>query len=250
MVTLLVAGCGQQQAGTGSERVQVGPAVVWAQPEADVRSGMPQEGSCHLLPRDVARGSDLAVEEIPCSEPHTGVTYLTGVLPTKVAADPRAWVAHRCTSGLADAAGLTEASLPGAFVEWVWLQPDAEHRERGARWYRCDLRSTSPEGNHDLPGDGLPVFSGEMPDPWLRCVDTTGAEASYVGCDQPHQFRWTGSVPTDADGAHPSAEQWEELAAAKCRALVGNDAFWFTYPNQVQWQDGDRRLSCYRKSSA
>lgn len=246
-LAVLAAGCGEQREAPRSERVQVGPAVVWADPVADVRSGMPAVGSCHRLPRDISGGSDLAVAEVPCTEPHTSVTYAADVLPEEIAEAPASWVAERCSAKLAEATGLSENALAGAFVEWVWLQPDASLRERGARWFRCEVRSSRPGPDADLPGRGLPVFTDGVPEAWLRCVDTTGAAPAYVGCDQPHQFRWTGSIPV-ANGPHPTPEEWEELAAAECRDLVGPEAFWFTYPNRVQWRDGDHRLSCYGKA--
>ncbi|WP_162602269.1 septum formation family protein [Nocardioides daejeonensis] len=244
-MTLLLTGCQEQAPAPASERAQVGPAVVWAEPVADARAGMPNRGACHRLPAGLTGGSTDAAATVPCSDPHTSVTYLSGVLPAEIEEAPQAWVAQRCSAALPEAAGLDVATMPAAFLEWVWLQPDQAQRDRGARWFRCDVRSLAP-APAELPGAGLPVFRGDLPERWTRCVSTEqGDEAAYVTCDQPHQFHWTASVPVSGE-QHPGNRAWEELAAAECRPLVGQAAFWFTYPNQAQWDAGDRRLSCYR----
>lgn len=244
-LALLAGACGAQRDPAASETAQVGPAVVWAPADVDLATGMPAIGSCHRLPLDVSGGgADIALP-VPCSEPHTSRTYAAAVVPAN-AEDSRRWVARRCAEAFPDALGLAPDQAPGVFVEWVWLQPEEEMRERGARWYRCDVRANRPGGDLQLPGEALPLFTDGVPDAWLRCVDTSAAEPAYVGCDQPHQYRWAGSVSAPA-GAHPSREAWEALAAANCRDFVGPDAFWFTYPNRAQWRDGDRRLSCYQR---
>lgn len=245
-LALLATGCGEETRATTSEPAQVGPAVVWAPPDVDKRYGMPEIGTCHQLPRDTNGGSEVSVETVPCSEPHTSRTYLADVLPDHVADDPQQWVAARCTDAFPEAVGLAPDKLPGAFVEWVWLQPDATMREYGASWYRCDVRANRPGSDVNLPGTTLPVFTDGVPDEWLRCVDVSADTAAYVGCDRPHQFRWAGSVEVPS-GPHPSRAEWEELAGDECRDIVGPEAFWFTYPNKVKWRDGDHRLSCYRK---
>lgn len=245
-LALLATACGEDPEAPTSEPAQVGKAVVWAPPDLDERYGMPEIGACQRLPRDTSGGSDVQVETVPCSEPHTSRTYLVDVIPTHVADDPQQWVAARCTDAFAEAIGLPPRQIPGAFVEWVWLQPDAKMRDHGARWYRCDVRANRPGADVDLPGTTLPLFTEDIPDEWLRCVDVSDDAAAYVSCDRPHQFRWAGSVEV-ADGPHPSRAEWEELAGKNCRSIVGPEAFWFTYPNHVQWRDGDHRLSCYRK---
>src|SRR5690606_10232924 len=135
----------------------------------------------------------------------------------------------------------------GLLLTWVWFEPDGEQHRQGANWFRCDVKVLPGAGaaSDSLPGNGLPVITGQVPDALRRCAVAGDDATTFVSCDQEHTHRWIGSAEVKGK-SYPDRAGWRSRARAECRPLVGDDTFVFTYPSASDWKQGLRHLSCFR----
>ncbi|MFS3128770.1 septum formation family protein [Nocardioides sp. Bht2] len=252
-----LAACGADPATPKPEPAVMGPAVIHAEPTPTLspRAGAPTMGACYRLSAADLAASTNASSPVPCTDPHNTMTIRVGLFPTTMKLTEPEYAQRLCARRLPKTTGLTQAALAGTIFAAHWFGPNADQRAAGARWFRCDIVAKvdtgTGTGTKPLPRTAAPLFNGEAPGGYVRCVRRTKGsttDARYVTCDKPHDYRWAGSFQA-AGTRYPGADGLRELVEERCPRYVGRSAFWFTHPVRASWRNGDRTVHCYRPTS-
>ncbi len=124
----------------------------------------------------------------------------------------------------------------------AYFVPSKAQRKAGARWIRCDLilgvgplAALPPSyALTDPPADGV-----------AACLDGRG---SVRACTKRHVFRTIGAVAVDRK-RYPSDGAFTSIGGRKCRAAYGKKTAYLTWPSKMVWKQGERAITCYKRSS-
>lgn len=245
--TLMLAGCGDNDGGSGAAE----------QP--------PTLGACRVLtPEDVAQPSDTS-DPVECSEPHTAETFAVGQLPQSFDdaeyddEELGAWAYHKCSDTFMSFLGADESLVMRTIVSWAWFRPSEDAWDDGARWYRCDIVGGGEQSKEyvDLPETAEGLLLGRPQDEWMVCADgPTVAGSVKVACSEPHEWR---AVTTISIGEENEKYPGDEVVKVTTRDFCSKSVWaWLNYPvdydygftwfHEAEWEAGNRRSVCWAKT--
>lgn len=225
-------------------------------------------GDC-FVPADgvdsYALNSNSAVDLVPCDEQHNGVFFGRGLLDSPVAGSPfpgdqeiGRLTSNRCAELFEDTYG-----VPAAGFNYRYWRPNQQSWNLGDRNILCAVLDAEPLSGRFEPARYEPFFDLSP----ATCFDlgpeetdkTLGLDDQVIAvdCSGSHagQMIGAGLLEPGDDEPYPGEQEVKDLAGGRCEALfedfVGispfeselvNFPFW--YPNQVGWEQGDRRYAC------
>ena len=256
---LLATSCGDDDHGADLNAT-MGQAAEAPEPQLDPMAGAPTAGSCYKLKQEQAQASTSSKKPVTsCYDAHNTLTYHVGLFPEgTTTADPDV-VRRQCQKRLTEATGLTRGKLLGSVIDWIWFEPTTTQWGAGARWFRCDLTAVSDGKLKLLPETSFTtdIFSEGLDDRYARCIrtgpDTNGdgkEDPVYLTCDKDHDFRWAGFFEPKQATSFPGNKKFTAYANDECADIAGTQSWWAVWPSEDQWNAGEHRMSCYKKTSA
>ena len=261
-LALLTSGCtGSGPSGSASEGSATGGST---SARTAVETAAPHLGDCRALSASAVDEPDDDSPPVPCRGPHTSETFAVGTFAGRLAEvsvdDERlsSKVLGRCERGFRRYVGADASLALRTVLTWAWFRPSPETWQAGARWYRCDLVASGPDGLLELRGTTRDVLLGRPADRWLLCaVGERVSDATRVPCDQPHTWRAVTTVVLgEAATAWPGARRVEVRTRDFCSDSVGG---WLGYPvdytygytwlGPAEWQAGSRRSVCWARTN-
>jgi hypothetical protein len=242
---------------SGSARPTATPSTP---PPTATAAPRPRDGACYRLDLDEAVAPTSAVPPVPCSRPHTALTYAVGTLDTVVdghllAVDSRRvqeQPARSCPSRLASFLGATADDLRLSMLRPVWFTPTVAESDAGADWFRCDVIALA--GN-----DRLAPLTGRLTGArYAMCGTTEPGRPAFerVGCGSRHAWRAVRTVPLGAQagprGAYPGAATVRAAGAEICKDTGQrassdrlNFSWGYEWPSARQWSGGQTYGRCW-----
>ena len=225
-------------------------------------------GDC-FVPADgvdsYALNSNSSVDLVPCDSRHNGVFFGRGLLgpPAADGGFPGDDEIGQLTS--AQCAGLFEETYgePADGFNYRYWRPNQQSWDLGDRGILCAVLDAEPLSGRFDPVSYRPFFGLETGDCFDLGPEETDASLGLddqvlpVDCSGGHagQMIGAGLLEVAEGDPYPGEDEVEDLAGARCEQLfedfVGispfeseliNFPFW--YPNEVGWDQGDRRFAC------
>lgn len=221
---------------------------------------VPAEGT-----ESYALNSNSAVDLVTCDGPHNGVFFGRGLLDSPIAGAsfPGDQEIGRLTSGRCAELFEDTYGVPATGFNYRYWRPNQQSWNLGDRNILCAVLDTNPLPGPFDPSAYRPFF--ELPS--ATCFDlgpeetdqTLGLDdrVTAVDCEVSHagQMIGAGLLESGGDESYPGEQEVEDLAGSRCEGLfeefvgispfeseLGNFPFW--YPNDVGWDQGDRRYAC------
>jgi len=252
---LMVTGCGPKPTNTRSK----------PEPQASPTSTMaaiPEVGSCHDLSFQQAVGATDPRDSVPCSAPHTSVTFHVGSLNQLrdghlLAVDSdatQAELAELCPSKLPDFLGGRNDQLQMSQFKSVWFTPSLQQADQGSNWFRCDAVALQRDNELMLlPAQTKGILGKPGGSGFATCGSGTPGRDGFakVACKLPHQWRAAKTVTLPDDGKYldPGLTQMADQSCKDAASAAAGDVLkftWgFTWPTQEQWQAGLRHGICW-----
>jgi hypothetical protein len=209
--------------------------------------------------------SNSAVDLASCDDSHNGVFFGRGMLDSAVAGaafpgdqEIGRLTSDRCAELFEDTYGVSADGF-----NYRYWRPNEQSWELGDRNILCAVLDADPLSGRFEPARYQPFFELEAAvcfdlgpeetdktlglDDQVIAVDCTGSHAG--------QMIGAGLLELEDTEPYPGEQEVKDLAGGRCEALfeefVGispfdselvNFPFW--YPNQVGWEQGDRRYAC------
>lgn len=252
---MLVTGCGTKPTNTRPKpEPKASPTITMA--------AIPEVGSCHDLSFEQAVGATDPRDSVPCSAPHTSVTFHVGSLNQLrdghlLAVDSdavQAELAELCPAKLPAFLGGGDDQFRMSQFKPVWFTPSLQQADQGSNWFRCDAVALRRDNDlMPLPEQARGILGKPGGTAFATCGSGTPGQAGFakVACKLPHQWRAAKTVALPGDGKYldPSLTQ---MADQNCKdaasAAAGNNlkfTWGFTWPPQEQWQSGLRYGICW-----
>ena len=198
-------------------------------------------------------GDDMVV---PCDGPHSHYVLATTSFADDaggVDADSYAALRAQCEETYEDHVGVPSHE---SVVDLIIYAPDEEEWARGDRYGACVIgRYLDGEPalvDDSYRGAGESVHLERRPG---DCFGPEGATSPPVGCDQPHDYEYLGTVELDGDDDYPSSLA-EPRARFACNTLLiermaGSntgegrvDTYAWIVPEH-RWEQGERTVHCF-----
>lgn len=227
-------------------------AVTGQQPaSAQVDTDPPAIGSCHHLTYAEVRGVSSGKPPVPCTDPHTAVTFDVVEFPA-----PPDWndedtyrdeVLDQCNRSWVEVLGGNAKTITRSSYTYYWLLPTPAQRDAGAAWVRCELVALGGDRIVRLPRrvelGGLP-----LPDAVARCREGERADLRLTVCARPHQYRATHSVKLPWRGWR-NDDAAQKFAYRECDERIRGH-FYYQWPSsRYWWLLGFRYATCLRKTT-
>lgn len=223
----------------------------------------PEDRACYRLDFDAAVAPTNASRAVPCTRPHTAVTYSVGSLRKLLdgrsqAVDTRqvqARVARECPRRFAAFIGGTADDRRLSMLRAVWFTPTLAEAGAGADWFRCDVIAVAGQG-------GLARLTGRLKgvlattagrDRFGMCgtAEPGTTEFSRVICSRSHSWRAIRTVNFPA-GRYPGTATVRDAGEEPCQAAArdrADDALnfqWgYEWPTAEQWKGGQTYGLCW-----
>ncbi len=235
----------------------------------------PAPRACYRLDIETAVAPTSTAPAVPCTRPHTSVTYAVGTLDTVVgghllAVDSRrvrAQPARACPPLLAPFLGGTVDDLRLSMLRAVWFTPTVEESDAGAEWFRCDVIALAgqdrlaPLGGAGA-GAGVGAMAGLLDRPEAERLAMCGTaepgrpDFARVTCASTHSWRAVRVIPLAAtsgdDGAYPGEGVARDAGRVTCKDVgerAANDKLNFSWgyewPSAEQWSAGQTYGRCW-----
>ena len=230
-----------------------------ASPPAPV---IPRAGDCHQLTMDEATEPVAVGKTVPCTKPHTAMTFKVGQLSLVKDGHLLAIDSATVRRQMADACPDTAPLLGGdrttqrlSRFEVVWFSPSLEEADAGADWYRCDVVAVQSEDRLlPLPPrlKGVLDRDGAL-DKFGTCGTTAPDKRNFarVLCSQKHSWRAVDVIDLPADARY-LAKGVAAQGDAQCKDIATDRAggalefSWsFEWPTRAQWDSGQRYGYCW-----
>ena len=138
---VLLGGCSGSTSSTPEADPPVLPSPTSAAPSPDPKPDPPpREHACYRVAYADALAPTLSRRPVPCTAPHTAVTFYVGTFARDLAVDGaqvHRLVSGRCPARFAAFAGGDLEDRRLSLLRTVWFTPTLEQAELGARWYSC-----------------------------------------------------------------------------------------------------------------
>lgn len=228
----------------------------------------PDVGACRMLALgDIAPAAN-DDPAIPCSQPHTAVTYYVADWPEKLVSTASDVDDHRLTTYALDACerhwrravGGSDEAWTTSIVSWAWYKPTPDQFADGAHWFRCDLVAGQDTAHLEaLPASVDGLLDGDFDDRYHACWTKPFSnkpnvdEGQLTACSRPHQQRAVGTVRL----GHARADYpGERVAFDRANRLCGDEVaewrgdprpgqFGLQWPRRTDWNGGERHATCW-----
>lgn len=223
----------------------------------------PPARACYRLGYDEAVAPTVDRRPVPCSRPHTSVTFLVGELDSVVrghlvAIDSdrvQAQVASVCPRRLVGFLGGTREQRRLSMLRAVWFTPTVEESDHGANWFRCDVIAVAATGElAPLRGRVAGVLGTEAGrDRYGMCGTAEPGTDGFrrVICSAGHSWRAVSTVDLPG-GGYPgervvrAAGEDQCTAAGRAAAADPLDFRWgYEWPTREQWESGQTYGICW-----
>lgn len=210
--------------------------------------GQPGVGTCYQMSTKELGQASYGEGAVDCLAKHTsqviGVTYLPSGLSWRKASVARLGkIAQKdCYPAITTALGGTVELRAQSAYRLAFFVPSKAQRKAGARWIRCDvilgvgpLAALPPSyALSDPPADNV-----------AACLNGSG---SVRACTKKHVYRTIGAVAVDRK-RYLSDRAFTSVGGRKCRAAYGKKTAYLTWPSKTVWKQGERAITCYKRSS-
>ena len=210
---------------------------------------MPEVGECRQLTFDQYDAASDPSDPGDCAESHTSYVFAVDLLPATLDWDSslaklsRA-VSNACLPVWEDHLGGTEKAREMSAYSMGWFMPTKAQRDRGARWFRCDLVLLGGSKVMPLPSDTAPVLDTDLPDSVARCLTS---DPAVTTCARGHRWRATGGFRLRTDD-FPTLKQFQRAANHHCPRLTSTRRWRWEGPGRDAWRVGHRTMVCYSRT--
>jgi hypothetical protein len=230
--------------------------------------GEPEVDACHRLSvADIepATNDDPAV---PCTKPHTAVTYYVGEWPKRLVKKARGvgdrqltnYVYDKCDRRWRRTVGGSLEAWTTSIVSWAWYKPTKGEFADGAHWFRCDLVAGQHTGRLEkLPRNVDGLLDGDFSDRYRACWTREFSDKPNVdegvltSCARNHQQRAVGIVRIGKRKApYPGERKAFDRSNDRCGDVVAQwrgdpkpGEYGLQWPRREHWKDGDRHATCW-----
>lgn len=210
----------------------------------------PDVGSCRDLTYEEYLGASDTSETIDCEDPHSSYVVAVDRLPADVDWDDSLAKLSRtitatCIPAWETHLGGTEKAREMSAYAVAWFMPTQAQRDRGARWFRCDVVLLGGTKVLPLPSDAAPVLDTDLPDRVARCLTR---DPKVTTCARNHVWRVTGGFRLRGD-AFPSRRELQRAADRRCPDLTSTRRWRWGSPSKDAWRVGHRTTVCYSRTS-
>lgn len=260
---VILAGCSSgSPSSTASRSPSPTPAATTTATTAPPPPAAPAVGSCHRLTVVTATHPTDSAPAVPCTRPHTAVTYSVGRFNPLVdghllAVDSRqvqAQLATRCPRRLPSYLGGSAEDRRLSRFRAVWFGPTVPQADAGAQWFRCDVVAVASDGRLAPLGAQMKHVldqSGAL-DQYGTCAPSAPATKGFhhVICSQKHTWQAIATVDLHGvrfhgHGAQSSAENTcNDQGATKANGALKYSTG-FEWPSRQEWTAGQRYGFCW-----
>ncbi len=241
------------------------PSVATSSPPAPTASAAPAPDTkaCHDLTYDEAVAPTEDSAPVPCTGPHTAITFAVGELDTLLdghllAVDSdlvQERVSTSCPAQLADFLGGTPEDRQLSMLRSVWFTPTIEESDAGAGWYRCDVTALAADEKL-APLTGRLAGVLDRPEDAARYAMCGTAEPgspdfARVICSADHTWRAIATVPFRGDDfpglptvRDDGQQRCEDIARGRADDAL-NFKWGYEWPTAEQWSDGQHYGLCW-----
>jgi hypothetical protein len=263
LLACLLATCSVAACSSGGSETTQKPSAGASVSSAPPSPVAPKVGSCHKLTLDEATDPVDSGTPVPCSRPHTAVTFKVGKLAALadghlLAVDSptvQARLAKACPPALGDFVGGDQTTQRLSRLTAVWFGPSLDEADAGANWYRCDVVGLRKEGALiSLPPKMKGVLDAQGAlDRFGTCGTASPSAKNFqrVVCSEKHSWRAVDVVDLPKD-AHYLAKDVTSTGDAACKDVAAQRAngalkyTWsFEWPPKAQWATGQRYGYCW-----
>lgn len=240
----LVTGCSHTSTPTGSSTASPSRA-------SGPTSGEPRVGQCRRLTTAQIAPATNDNPTVSCASAHTARTIAVANAPSSVPLKEssksfQTWLNKACAPALRTAIGGTARQRSISIFTLAFFIPTASQRTAGARWVRCDLIATKPDGTAvDLPAASGPALAAGLADKYAICLSANNSGA-IVTCDEPHVLRGLDQFAyPDPPKKLPSQSAARAVATARCKPLAKGSRWIALLPSRTSWAKGDHQVVCW-----
>jgi len=263
---LALAGCsggGSSSAPSPTPSPTARPTSASASPTHAAPAPSPREKACYRLSYDAAVAPTSDARPLPCSKPHTAVTFSVGRVDAVVGGHLLAvdsdhvqqQVAAACPRRLASYVGGSADDLRLSMLRAVWFTPTVEQSDAGQDWFRCDLIALAADGRLAPLAPRMAGVLGTSAgrDRFGLCgtAEPGAADFARVVCSGTHTWRAVRVVHISGSdypgpGAARAAGQGPCQDAGRAAASDALDFRWgYQWPTRAQWRDGQHYGLCW-----
>jgi len=213
----------------------------------------PVVGRCHNYTLDAAKKQSNSSPAVSCYRDHTAKVFAVAQLPIGVtwespASRIQTVMMRACYPKFERLLGRTAKIRHRTAYEIVWFMPNADQRDHGARWIRCDVTLWGGVHLRALPNNSTPMLPPTpLTDRISRCL-LPFTKAPTV-CGKTHSYRATGAITVDRT-TYPGDEALQIIGEQRCVKHV-RSTYQMTesWPSQAAWRADDRIIVCYSHTS-
>jgi hypothetical protein len=234
-----------------------------AKPKPTPPPPAPIVGACRTLTFAAAAAPSDSTATVPCTAKHTAVTVAVGTLVSKArlktldinSASVQQTLAVNCPKAVQAYAGGRGRIFDLSQIQALPFVPTPAQIAKGANWYRCDLVVlAAPNTLAVVTGTLRNVLAAARAlDRWGTCGTAAPSVRTFkrVLCSQRHTWRAVALINIPKSSRY-LAKRTSQAASLACRKVAAKEArgaskyTWsFEWPNQQQWQAGQRFGLCW-----
>jgi hypothetical protein len=218
----------------------------------------PPAHACYRLSYEDALAPTSDARPVPCTGPHTAVTFFVGSFDTHQAVDGpdvHRLVSTACPRRFATFAGGTADDRRLSMLRTIWFTPTLEQAQAGAHWFRCAAIALHDD-QHLAPLAGPVSGALDRAQSRQRFALCGTAEPGTTGfqqriCSAAHAWRALRTVDF-RPGAYPGVDQVKSAGQQPCQdaaKAVASDPLSFRWsyqwPTMQQWRTGQTYGVCW-----
>jgi putative regulator of septum formation len=221
----------------------------------------PHARTCYRLGYDDALAPTRTRKPVPCTDPHSGVTFFVGQYRRSLPVDGAA--VHRlestaCSRRFAAFVGGTPEERRLSLLRSIWFTPTVEQASKGAHWFECVAIALRDDEHLALiqgPVEGvLDRTNGR--EHYALCGTAEPGSAGFVQriCAAPHSWVALRTVSFQP-GRYPGIDRVRSAGQQPCKDAGANASddplhyrWSYQWPTLRQWQAGHTYGVCWAPS--
>jgi hypothetical protein len=206
---------------------------------------------------------------LPCSKPHTALTFAVEQLPDDIAFEGvkiendavQGAAADACQQAYVAYIGGDTASRALTRLTVTYFVPKQPGFDAGAHWVRCDIVALeSDSALADLPRKLEGFLDGGDPGDYDVCSrgDPARNDSALVMCAQDHTYRAVAAIRLgETKAPYPGEQAARGRGQQDCKPLIGDllgvsggFTYSWTYPSASDWSAGQRFGYCWNETAS